>query len=119
MLDDHDVPSVFGPPPAPREETSPDGRIGWPDVVRYWLGDYVSARNGQVVKRPLNGDLHERCKVEFSGEVSIVPPLDGRPYTAEVRDLVAYQALSRSGQLSTWPHRARVAPVEDNRKVPA
>jgi hypothetical protein len=106
-------------PVTPREESAPDGRIGWPDVVQYRVGDYVSARTGVVVNRPLAGELPEPCTILMRNEFSIVPPLDGRPFTVEVLDLVAYQALSSAGRLSTWPHRARTTPAEDNRRAPA
>ena len=101
----------------PGDEIAPDGRVGWPDVLVYELCDYRSLRSGEVVVRPLIGDLPEPCRIQPTGELVIVPPMDGRPYRMCVKDFDRYEVLFKSGRLSGPPHRVAGGAV-DNRRAP-
>lgn len=104
-------------PKMPRWRRSIDGRYGWPGAVAYEVCEYRSLRTGEVVRRPLWGDLPEPCRVEPTGEETIVPPSDGRPYRRRVLDQAAYEALASSGRLSGAPHR-QIGGAVDHRSAP-
>jgi len=65
-----------------------DGRLGFPEVVRYRLRD---------------------------GSTVLAPPLDGTPYRTEVLDEAGYRRLDMAGHLGVGHRLSKPARIIDNR----